>query len=65
MRKKLWWTNWMDIFLIDDDDLLGKYHTIWEKVSADIKKDFYSKTCVSKNKRHYFSNRESTENVVL
>ena len=64
MCKTLWWTNWMDIFLIDDDDLLGKYHTIWEKASADIKKDFYSETCVSKNKRH-FSNRESTENVVL
>ena len=25
-------------FLIEDDDLLEKYNTIWDKVSADIKK---------------------------
>ena len=25
-------------FLIEDDDLLKKYNTIWDKVSADIKK---------------------------
>ena len=25
-------------FLIEDDDLLEKYDTIWNKVSADIKK---------------------------
>ena len=30
-------TKWM-YFLIEDDDLLGKYNTIWDKVSADIKK---------------------------
>ena len=24
--------------LIEDDELLGKYHTIWDKVSADVKK---------------------------
>ena len=28
------------IFLIEDDDLLEKYNTIWNKVSADIKKEF-------------------------
>ena len=28
----------MDGFLIVDDDLLEKYNTIWDKVSADIKK---------------------------
>ena len=27
-------------FLIDDDDLLKKCNTIWDKVSADIKKEF-------------------------
>ena len=27
-------------FLIEDDDLLEKYDTIWDKVSADIKKEF-------------------------
>ena len=26
------------IFLIDDDDLLDKYNTIWDKLSAEIKK---------------------------
>ena len=29
--------------LIEDDDLLGKYNTICNKVSADIKKEFDSK----------------------
>ena len=27
-------------FLIEDDDLLEKYNAIWDKVSADIKKEF-------------------------
>ena len=27
------------IFLIEDDNLLEKYNTIWDKVSADIKKE--------------------------
>ena len=30
-------TKWM-YFLIEDDDLLEKYNTIWDKVIADIKK---------------------------
>ena len=30
-------TKWMN-FLIEDDDLLEKYNTIWDKVSAHIKK---------------------------
>ena len=29
--------KWM-YFLVEDDDLLEKYNTIWNKVSADIKK---------------------------
>ena len=29
-------------FFIEDDDLLEKYNTIWDKVSADIKKEFDS-----------------------
>ena len=29
-------------FLIEDDDLLEKYNTIWDKVSAYIKKEFDS-----------------------
>ena len=29
-------------FLIEDDDLLEKYNSIWDKFSADIKKEFDS-----------------------
>ena len=32
-------TKWM-YFLIEDNDLLVKYNTIWYKVSADTKKEF-------------------------
>ena len=32
-------TKWM-YFLIEDDDLLKKYNTIWDKVSPDIEKQF-------------------------
>ena len=38
----------MDVFLIKDDDLLEIY-TIWNKVSADIKKEFDSKPVYNKN----------------
>ena len=31
-------TKWT-YFLIEDDNLLEKYNTIWDKVSADIKKN--------------------------
>ena len=27
-------------FLIEDDDLIEKYNTIWDKLSADLKKEF-------------------------
>ena len=33
-----WQTKWMH-FLIEDDDLLEKYNTIWNKVSVGIKKE--------------------------
>ena len=29
----------MDVFLIEDDDVLEKYNTILDKVNADIKKN--------------------------
>ena len=41
-------TKWM-YFLIENDDLLEKYNTIWDKVSADIKKEFESKHVYNKN----------------
>ena len=34
-------TKWI-YFLIEDDDLLEKYNAIWDKVSADVKNEFYS-----------------------
>ena len=34
-------TKWM-YFLIEDDELLQKYNTIWDKVSACVKKEFDS-----------------------
>ena len=36
-------------FLIEDSDLLEKYSTIWDKVSADIKKEFDIEIVYNKN----------------
>ena len=36
-------------FLIEDDELLEKYNTIWDEVSPDIKKEFDSKPVYNKN----------------
>ena len=41
-------TKWM-YFLIENDDLLEKYNTIWDKVSVDIKREFDSKSVYNKN----------------
>ena len=35
-------------FLIEDDVLLEKYNTIWDKVNADIKKEFDSEPVYNK-----------------
>ena len=35
-------------FLIEDDDLLEKYNTIWDKVSANINKEFDSEPVFNK-----------------
>ena len=40
-------TKWM-YFLIEDDNLLEKYNTIWDKVSAEIKKEFDSEPICNK-----------------
>ena len=34
-------TKWI-YFLIEDDDVLKKYNNIWNKISANIKKEFDS-----------------------
>ena len=41
-------TKWI-YFLIENDDLLEKYNTIWDKVSAAIKKEFDSEPVYNKN----------------
>ena len=40
--------KWM-YFFIDDDDLLEKYNTIWDKVRVEIKKEFDSESVYNKN----------------
>ena len=35
-------------FLNEDDDLFEKYNTIWDKVSADIRKEFDSEPVYNK-----------------
>ena len=39
--------KWM-YFLIEDDELLEKYNTIWDKASADRKKEFASEPVYNK-----------------
>ena len=39
----------MDIFLIEGNELLEKYSTIWDKVSADIKKNLIARLSTPKN----------------
>ena len=41
-------TKWV-YSLIEDDDLLEKYNTIWDKVSADIKKNLITSLSTIKN----------------
>ena len=38
----------MDVLFIEKDSLLEKYNTIWDKVSADVKKEFDSKPFYNK-----------------
>ena len=45
-------TKWM-YFLIEVDDLLEKYNTIWDKVHTDIKNEFDSKSVYNK---HFLKN---------
>ena len=41
-------TKWMHFLIEDHDDLLEKYNTIWDKVSADIKKEFNGESVYNK-----------------
>ena len=40
-------------FLIENDDLLEKYSTLWDKVSAAIKKEFDSEPVYNKTRRNF------------
>ena len=40
-------TKWM-YFLAEDDELLGKYNSIWEEVSNTIEKEFYREPVYNK-----------------
>ena len=42
-------------FLTKDDDLLEKYNIIWDKVSADIKKEFVHNNAFLKTKIKSYS----------
>ena len=42
-------TKWMCLFT-EDDNLLEKYNTIWDRVSANIKKEFDSEPVYNKEK---------------
>ena len=39
----------MDVFLIEDDGLLEKYNTIWDKVNTDIKDKLIASQSTLKN----------------
>ena len=42
-------TKWM-YFLIEYDDLLENYDTVWDKVSADVEKEFNNSIFENQNK---------------
>ena len=41
-------TKWMS-FLIEGDDLLEKYNTIWDKISADVKRNLIASLSTIEN----------------
>ena len=50
----------MDVFLVEDDDLLNKYNAIWDKVSTDIKKNLIESLSIIKTKiRKSFGDEET------
>ena len=42
------WQTKCKYYLIGNNDLLEKYKTVWDKVTADIKKEFDSKLAYNK-----------------
>ena len=39
----------MDVFFIEHDDLLEKQNAIWDKINADVKKEFDNEPVYDKN----------------
>ena len=39
----------MDVFFINDDELLKKYTDVWNEVSNSIKKEFFNEPMYNKN----------------
>ena len=40
----------MDVFLVEENDLLEKYNTIWDIVSASVRKEFDNEPVYNKKK---------------
>ena len=55
--KRYDWQTKSMYFFIKDDDLLKKYSTIWNKVSADIKKEFDNELV---NNKKYLKKKKSS-----
>ena len=51
-------TKWM-YFLIEEDDVLESFNTIWDKFRADIKKDFDSEIVYNK---HFLKTKKKNNN---
>ena len=57
------WQNKWIYFLTEDDHLLQKYNTIWDKPSENIKKEFDNKL-VQNLKKHFKTKPKSRGNEV-
>ena len=54
-------TKWM-YFLIEEDDLLESYNTIWDKFRADIKKGFDSEIVYNK---HFLKTKKKKIMIIM
>ena len=61
-------TKWV-YFSIEDDDLWKKYNAIWNKVSADIKKEFDSEPVNNKEflktKKKYHGDEVTSPKIII
>ena len=52
-------------FSVDDDDLLEKYNTIWDKISADIKEEFLIASLSIMNLKKYNKQKKNLMDMKL